>query len=219
VRAEVEKIVQGVPNVRGVTNEAQLAPVTSFGERTNDSLITARSRRATSGRCVQPCARQGGDGSERGVSDGRGDEREADDAVDIARTTSGVRKVVKIFDTARRLTRSAAPIRVRRPKNRNPRLDRVQVFSAGLRIQDRAPRELDRWSAQLPRRWSSRMACSTSCIGPCRLSRARPRAGRGVARRAEQRCLCRRLGKPGERRSMRFEDRLRSSPHCRWSTR
>src|SRR6267143_1874435 len=42
VRAEVEKIVQGVPNVRGVTNEAQLAPITSFGERTSDSLITAQ---------------------------------------------------------------------------------------------------------------------------------------------------------------------------------
>jgi len=62
VRAEVEKIVQGVPNVRGVTNEAQLAPITSFGERTNDSLITAQVKDALSqGECIQPCARQGGD--------------------------------------------------------------------------------------------------------------------------------------------------------------
>jgi osmotically-inducible protein OsmY len=99
VRAEVEKIVQGVPNVRGVTNEVQLAPVTSFGERTNDSLITtqvkARYLRANAFNPVHVKVV-----TEAGVVYLMGvvTEREADDAVDIARTSSGVRKVVKIFE-------------------------------------------------------------------------------------------------------------------------
>ncbi len=99
VRAEVEKIVQGVPNVRGVTNEVQLAPVTSLGERTSDSLITtqvkARYLRANAFNPVHVKVV-----TEAGVVYLMGvlTEREADDAVDIARTTSGVRKVVKIFE-------------------------------------------------------------------------------------------------------------------------
>jgi osmotically-inducible protein OsmY len=99
VRAEVEKIVQGVPNVRGVTNEVQLAPVTSFGDRTSDSFITtqvkARYLRAKAFNPVHVKVV-----TEAGVVYLMGvlTEREADDAVDIARTTSGVRKVVKIFE-------------------------------------------------------------------------------------------------------------------------
>ncbi len=99
VRAEVEKIVQGVPNVRGVTNEVQLAPVTSFGDRTGDSFITtqvkARYLRAKAFNPVHVKVV-----TEAGVVYLMGvlTEREADDAVDIARTTSGVRKVVKIFE-------------------------------------------------------------------------------------------------------------------------
>jgi osmotically-inducible protein OsmY len=99
VRAEVEKIVQGVPNVRGVTNEVQLAPVTSFSDRTSDSFITtqvkARYLRAKAFNPVHVKVV-----TEAGVVYLMGvlTEREADDAVDIARTTSGVRKVVKIFE-------------------------------------------------------------------------------------------------------------------------
>jgi osmotically-inducible protein OsmY len=99
VRAEVEKIVQGVPNVRGVTNEVQLAPVTSFGERTNDSLTTAQVKaRYLRANAFNPVHVKVV--TEAGVVYLMGvvTEREADDAVDIARTTSGVRKVVKIFE-------------------------------------------------------------------------------------------------------------------------
>ena len=99
VRAEVERIVQGVPNVRGVTNEAQLAPVTSLGERTNDSLMTAQVKaRYLRANAFNPVHVKVV--TEAGVVYLMGvvTEREADDAVDIARTTSGVRKVVKIFE-------------------------------------------------------------------------------------------------------------------------
>jgi osmotically-inducible protein OsmY len=99
VRAEVEKIVQGVPNVRGVTNEAQLAPVTSFGERTNDSLITAQVKtRYLRANAFNPVHVKVMTEASVVYLMGVVTEREADDAVDIARTTSGVRKVVKIFE-------------------------------------------------------------------------------------------------------------------------
>ncbi len=99
VRAEVEKIVQGVPNVRGVTNEAQLAPVTSFGERTNDSLITAQVKtRYLRANAFNPVHVKVVTEASVVYLMGVVTEREADDAVDIARTTSGVRKVVKIFE-------------------------------------------------------------------------------------------------------------------------
>src|SRR5439155_1410602 len=95
VRAEVEKIVQGVPNVRGVTNEVQLAPITSLGERTSDSLITAQVKaRYLRAKAFNPVHVKVV--TEAGVVYLMGvvTEREADDAVDLARTTSGVRKVV-----------------------------------------------------------------------------------------------------------------------------
>jgi len=99
VRAEVEKIVQGVPNVRGVTNEAQLAPITSFGERTNDSLITAQVKtRYLRANAFNPVHVKVVTEASVVYLMGVVTEREADDAVDIARTTSGVRKVVKIFE-------------------------------------------------------------------------------------------------------------------------
>src|SRR6266566_4852089 len=98
VRAEVEKIVQGVPNVRGVTNEVQLAPITSLGERTSDSLITAQVKaRYLRAKAFNPVHVKVV--TEAGVVYLMGvvTEREADDAVDLART-GGVRKVVKIFE-------------------------------------------------------------------------------------------------------------------------
>ena len=99
VRAEVEKIVRGVPNVRGVTNEVQLAPVTSLGERTNDSLITAQVKtRYLRANAFNPVHVKVVTEASVVYLMGVVTEREADDAVDIARTTSGVRKVVKIFE-------------------------------------------------------------------------------------------------------------------------
>jgi osmotically-inducible protein OsmY len=110
VRAEVERIVQGVPNVRGVTNEVQLAPITSLGERTSDSLITThvktRYLRANAFNPVHVKVV-----TEAGVVYLMGvlTEREADDAVDIARTTGGVRKVVKIFEYCKAIDQACRP--------------------------------------------------------------------------------------------------------------
>jgi osmotically-inducible protein OsmY len=98
-RADVAKIVASVPNVRGVTNELQIAAASSLGARTNDAFITskikARFLDAKKFNAVHVKVV-----TEAGVVYlfGLVTEQEADAAVDIARTTGGVRKVVKIFE-------------------------------------------------------------------------------------------------------------------------
>jgi osmotically-inducible protein OsmY len=99
MRDEVIKIVQGVPNVRGITNEIQLAIPTPRASRINDELITTKvkGRLIDSGKANPVHVKVV---TEAGVVYLMGfvTEKEADESVEIARTTGGVRKVVKIFD-------------------------------------------------------------------------------------------------------------------------
>jgi osmotically-inducible protein OsmY len=98
-RAEIEKIALGVLNVRGVSNEIQIAAPTPMSSRANDSFITSKVKaRLLDARQVSPVhvkvATEAGVVYLMGVVS----EQEGDAAIDIARTTGGVRKVVKIFE-------------------------------------------------------------------------------------------------------------------------
>ena len=98
-RQEAEKIVLAVPNVRGVTNDLQIAGVSSLGSRANDSYLTTKVRgRLLDTKRISPVHVKVV--SEAGVVYLMGivTEPEADEAVEIARTTGGVRKVVKVFE-------------------------------------------------------------------------------------------------------------------------
>jgi osmotically-inducible protein OsmY len=98
-RAEVEKIVQGIGNVRGVTNDLQLGQPSSLGARANDTLITTRVKgRLLDSAKVNPVHVKVV--TEAGVVYLMGlvTEQEANDAVEVARTTGGVIKVVKVFE-------------------------------------------------------------------------------------------------------------------------
>jgi osmotically-inducible protein OsmY len=98
-RAEIEKIAQGIGNVRGVTNDLQLAAPSSLGARANDSLITTRVKgRLLDSAKVNPVHVKVV--TEAGVVYllGLVTEQEANDAVEVARTTGGVIKVVKVFE-------------------------------------------------------------------------------------------------------------------------
>ena len=98
-REEIEKMVLGLPNVRAVTNDLQIAGTASLGARTNDSFITSKVKaRFLDAKRFNPIHVKVV--TEAGVVYllGLVTEREADDAVDIARTTGGVRKVVKVFE-------------------------------------------------------------------------------------------------------------------------
>ena len=98
-REEVERIARAVPGVRGVSNELEIAGVSSLGARTNDAFITSKVKaRFLDARKFNPVHVKVV--TEAGVVYLLGvvTEQEAEEATELARTMSGVRKVVKIFE-------------------------------------------------------------------------------------------------------------------------
>jgi osmotically-inducible protein OsmY len=98
-RKEIEQIVKDVEHVLNVLNEIAVGPVSSFASRSNDALITSKVK----GRFM--------DGGKFQINHvkvitedsvvyllGIVNTDEAGSAVDIARSTKGVRKVVKVFE-------------------------------------------------------------------------------------------------------------------------
>lgn len=112
-RAALDQIAASVPNVRGVTNEVQVAGVSSLTSRGNDAVVTSKVK----ARFVDAAsfnANQVKVVTEAGTVFLMGlvTHGEADRATEIARTTSGVRKVVRVFEyiteeEARRLQNQA----------------------------------------------------------------------------------------------------------------
>ncbi len=99
VRGEVDALVRSVPSVSGTTNELVVAEATSLGSRTTDSYITSKIKTRFLD-AAQFNAMQVKVVTEAGVVYLMGivTDKEANDAVEIARTTGGVRKVVKMFE-------------------------------------------------------------------------------------------------------------------------
>jgi len=98
-KAEAEKIVRAVPTVRDVTNDLQVSGISSLASRGNDSYLTLKVR----GRLLDTKALSQVHikvVTESGVVYLMGliTQAEADEAVEIARNTGGVRKVVKVFE-------------------------------------------------------------------------------------------------------------------------
>ena len=98
-RQRVQQIVSGVDNVRSVVNELAIIDSPSFSQRTSDLVLSGRVKAGfidheeLSSQAFKVVA-------ERGTVYlmGRVTRREADLATEIARTTSGVKAVVRIFD-------------------------------------------------------------------------------------------------------------------------
>jgi osmotically-inducible protein OsmY len=98
-KAGVESITRGVENVRSVYNETIVAGVTSYTARSNDAIITSKVK----GRFLD--ARRFNALHVKVVTEnnivyllGMVRKQEAADAIDIARHTSGVQKVVRLFE-------------------------------------------------------------------------------------------------------------------------
>jgi osmotically-inducible protein OsmY len=98
-KEDIDKIARAVENVRGVYNEITIGGVTALSARTNDSFITSKVKarfvdqqkfNAIHVKVV----------TEANVVYllGLVKHKEGEDAVEIARTTSGVQKVVKLFE-------------------------------------------------------------------------------------------------------------------------
>jgi osmotically-inducible protein OsmY len=98
-RDAIEKIAAGLPNVRSVANELEVAGASSLASRSNDSIITSKVKvRLLDARRVNPLHVKVV--TEAGVVYLMGilTQQEGNDATEVARTTGGVRKVVKVFD-------------------------------------------------------------------------------------------------------------------------
>ena len=98
-KTEIEKIVRAVENVRGVYNEMAVAGKTALSARANDSFITSKVKaRFVDQQKFNPVHVKVV--TEAGVVYllGMVKRKEADDAVEITRTTSGVQRVVKLFE-------------------------------------------------------------------------------------------------------------------------
>lgn len=98
-KADIEKLAQGAGNVRNITNELQVGAPSSMSARANDSYITTKVKgRLLDSSKVNPIHVKVV--TEAGVVYLMGivTDQEANDAVEIARNTGGVVKVVRIFD-------------------------------------------------------------------------------------------------------------------------
>jgi len=98
-KSEIEKIVQGVPSVRSITNELQVTGGTSLSSRATDSTITGKvkARFVDSGKFSALHVKVVTEAAVVYLL-GIVTEGEANEAVEIARTTGGVKKVVKVFE-------------------------------------------------------------------------------------------------------------------------
>jgi len=98
-KAEAERLVGGVPNVKAISNELQIAGVSTLGARSNDAYITSKvkARFIDAGKFAVNHVKVV---TEAGVVYllGLVTKREADAAVEIARTTGGALKVVRMFE-------------------------------------------------------------------------------------------------------------------------
>ena len=98
-KAAVEQSVARIDNVRSIVNEVAIATTASFGNHSNDTLLTSKVKASlVDAKDVQVNSFKVV--TERSVVYlmGRVTEREATRAADIARGVSGVTKVVKVFD-------------------------------------------------------------------------------------------------------------------------
>lgn len=99
IKTDAEKLAAGVANVKAISNELAIAGPSSFGGRSNDSYLTSKVK----ARFVDAnkfSANHVKVVTEAGVVFllGLVTQAEANAAVEIARTTGGVQKVVRVFE-------------------------------------------------------------------------------------------------------------------------
>jgi osmotically-inducible protein OsmY len=97
--AEVEKLIAALPGVRTLANELTIGPLTSLAARTGDTIVTSNVKtRFLGAKNFNPVHVKVV--TEAGVVFllGMVTEVEANAASEIARTTDGVKKVVKVFE-------------------------------------------------------------------------------------------------------------------------
>ena len=98
-REEAERIARSVENVRGVYNELAVSGVSSYTVRSNDTLITSKVKtRFLDAKKFNGIHMKVVTENSVVYLMGLVQKEEANDATEIARTTSGVQKVVRVFE-------------------------------------------------------------------------------------------------------------------------
>jgi osmotically-inducible protein OsmY len=99
LKQDAERAASTTPEVRNVTNELTIGPPSSFSQRSNDSYLTSvvKSRFVTAQK-FNPVHVKVVTEAATVYLMGMVTKREADDATQIARTTSGVKRVVRVFE-------------------------------------------------------------------------------------------------------------------------
>ncbi|MDI1361918.1 BON domain-containing protein [Methylotenera sp.] len=98
-KSKAENLVKEITNTRSITNEITVGPKSTIGSRSNDSYITSKikTKFVTENKFPANYVKVV---TENGVVYLLGivTNKEADEAVEIARNTDGVTKVVKVFE-------------------------------------------------------------------------------------------------------------------------
>lgn len=98
-RRQIEEAIRAIPSVREVVNEMQVAGASSLTSRGNDAIITSnvKARMVNNGKFSPTHVKVV---TEAGVVYLMGlvTQAEGEAAVEVARTTSGVNRVVKVFE-------------------------------------------------------------------------------------------------------------------------
>jgi osmotically-inducible protein OsmY len=99
IKKKIEETVRAIPNVREVTNELQVAGASSLASRGNDALVTSnvKARMVNNGKFSPQHVKVVTEASVVYLM-GLVAPEEGDAAVEIARTTGGVNRVVKVFE-------------------------------------------------------------------------------------------------------------------------
>jgi osmotically-inducible protein OsmY len=99
LKQDAERATTSLPEVKGVVNDLHIGPPTTLAQRSNDTYITSvvKSRFVTAQK-FNPIHVKVVTESEAVYLMGLVTRREADDATQIARTTSGVKRVVRVFE-------------------------------------------------------------------------------------------------------------------------
>jgi osmotically-inducible protein OsmY len=99
VRRDVERIARSVESVRGVTNELTIRPPSALSARANDSYVTSKVKaRFVDAQRFNAVHVKVVTENQVAFLLGLVKRQEAKDAIQIARTTEGVKKVVTVFE-------------------------------------------------------------------------------------------------------------------------
>jgi osmotically-inducible protein OsmY len=98
-KEEIERIVRAIDGVRGTYNELTVGPASALSARANDSYVTSKVKtRFLDGRRFNPIHVKVTTEAGTVYLMGLVKKQEADDATELARTTTGVSRVVRLFE-------------------------------------------------------------------------------------------------------------------------